>query len=54
MKNVKQLFKPLVLLLAVGMLFFACNEKLEENDGQLSADDLDFTNMRKQTSPFQD
>ncbi len=52
MKNVKQLFKSLVFILAVSMLFFACNDKLEENDGQLSADDLDFTNMNDMILPL--
>jgi hypothetical protein len=52
MKNVKQLFKPLVFLLAIGMLVFACSDKLEENDGQLAADDLDFTNMGDMILPL--
>lgn len=52
MKNVKQLFKPLVFLLAISMLVFACSDKLEENDGQLAADDLDFTNMGDMILPL--
>jgi hypothetical protein len=43
MKNFKQIPKPLALLLALCMVVFACTDKLEENDGQLAADDLDFT-----------
>lgn len=42
MKNYKQQIKPLVLLLALCMLF-ACSEKLESNEGELATDDLDFT-----------
>ncbi len=52
MKNVKQLFKPLVFLPVLCMLFFACSDKLEENDGQLAADDLDFTNMDDMVLPL--
>lgn len=52
MKNLKQLFKPLSLLLLFGVLIFACNDKLEENDGQLSADDLDYTNMNDMVLPL--
>jgi hypothetical protein len=43
MKNLKQVFKPLALLLMVCVVLSSCNDKLEENDGQLAADDLDFT-----------
>lgn len=43
MKNLKQILKQLALLLTVCIALFACSDKLEENDGQLSADDLDFT-----------
>ncbi|WP_179021991.1 RagB/SusD family nutrient uptake outer membrane protein [Winogradskyella forsetii] len=43
MKNLKNLLKPLVLLLSVCVAMSSCDDRLEENDGQLSADDLDFT-----------
>ena len=43
MKNLKQLLKPLALMLVAFMTIVSCSDKLEENDGQLSADDLDFT-----------
>ncbi|WP_299099334.1 RagB/SusD family nutrient uptake outer membrane protein [uncultured Winogradskyella sp.] len=43
MKNLKQVTKQLALMLAVFTAFFACTDKLEENDGQLAADDLDLT-----------
>jgi len=43
MKNLKQLLKPLALLLVAFITTVSCSDKLEENDGQLSADDLDFT-----------
>lgn len=43
MKNFKQLSKQLGFILALCMLVFSCSEKLQENDGQLAADDLDFT-----------
>lgn len=52
MKNLKQLFKPLVLLLALSMLMFACSDKLEENDGQLATSDLDYTNMSDMILPL--
>lgn len=52
MKNVKQIFKPLMLLFAFSFLIFACSDKLEENDGQLAADDLDFTNMADMVLPL--
>lgn len=52
MKNVKQLLKPLAILFASSVFFFACNDKLEENDGQLAADDLDFTNMNDMILPL--
>ncbi len=52
MKNVKQLFKPLGFLLAFSILVFSCSDKLEENDGQLAADDLDFTNMGDMILPL--
>ncbi|RCW90337.1 RagB/SusD family nutrient uptake outer membrane protein [Winogradskyella arenosi] len=43
MKNINQIIKPLALTLAICMVVFSCADKLEENDGQLAADDLDFT-----------
>lgn len=43
MKNLNQLSKQFAVLLAVCTVLFACADKLEENDGQLAADDLDFT-----------
>lgn len=43
MKNINQVIKQLALLLALCMVTFACTDKLEENDGQLAADDLDYT-----------
>lgn len=43
MKNLKQLIKPLAFLLTFCVVLSACSDKLEENDGQLAADDLDFT-----------
>lgn len=43
MKNLKQLFKSLAFLLTFCTVLSACSDKLEENDGQLAADDLDFT-----------
>ena len=52
MKSLKQLLKQLALLLAVCITIFACNEKLEENDGQLAADDLDFTNLDDMILPL--
>ncbi|TXD81981.1 RagB/SusD family nutrient uptake outer membrane protein [Subsaximicrobium wynnwilliamsii] len=52
MKNVKLLFQPLVLLLASSMLLVTCSDKLEENDGQLAADDLDYTNMNDMVLPL--
>lgn len=52
MKNLKLTFKPLGLLLVLSVLFMACSEKLEENDGQLATDDLDFTNMSDMVLPL--
>lgn len=52
MKNLNQVTKPLALGLAVCMTFFACTDKLEENDGQLAADDLDFTISEDMTLPL--
>jgi hypothetical protein len=46
MSNIKNLildFKPLVCLLTVCIILSSCTNKLEENDGQLAVDDLDFT-----------
>ena len=43
MKNINQIIKQLALMLAFCMVVFSCTDKLEENDGQLAADDLDFT-----------
>ena len=43
MKNLNQVTKRMALLLAFCTALFACSDKLEENDGQLAADDLDFT-----------
>jgi hypothetical protein len=51
MKNLKLVLKPMMLLAVLGMLFTACSEKLEENDGQLATDDLDFTNMSDMILP---
>lgn len=52
MKNIKQLIKSFAILLLAGTLSYACSDKLEENDGQLSADDLDFTNMNDMILPL--
>ena len=43
MKNLNQVTKQLAVLLAFCTMLFACTDKLEENDGQLAADDLDLT-----------
>ncbi|WP_369997822.1 RagB/SusD family nutrient uptake outer membrane protein [Winogradskyella sp.] len=43
MKNLKLIARQLAVMLAICMTIFACTDKLEENDGQLAADDLDFT-----------
>lgn len=43
MKNLRKLSKSLVMLLVVCISLSSCNDKLEENDGQLAASDLDFT-----------
>jgi len=51
MKNIKFVIKPLLLLMTVGVMFTACSEKLDENDGQLATDDLDFTNMSDMILP---
>ena len=45
MKKIKQL-KWLTFLLATCTVFYSCSDKLEENDGQVAADDLDFTLLR--------
>ncbi len=42
----------MLALLTMGMLFLACSDKLEEIDGQLSADDLDYTNMNNMILPL--
>ena len=52
MKNSNQITKKLALLLAFCMVIFACTEKLEENDGQLAADDLDFTISQDMVLPL--
>ncbi len=53
MKNLKQLlFKPLILLLVSSALLFTCSDLLEENDGQLATDDLDYTNMNDMILPL--
>ncbi|MDG5491322.1 RagB/SusD family nutrient uptake outer membrane protein [Psychroserpens sp. SPM9] len=43
MKNLKHVSKQLAFLLTICTILSSCTDKLEENDGQLSADDLDFT-----------
>lgn len=43
MKNLKQVTKQLAVMLGFCMVFFACTDKLEENDGQLAAGDVDYT-----------
>lgn len=43
MKNLNQVTKRLALLLAFCTVLFSCTDKLEENDGQLAADDIDLT-----------
>lgn len=43
MKNLKHVTKQLMFLLVICIVNFGCKDKLEENDGQLAADDLDFT-----------
>ena len=43
MKNLKQIFNKAALPIALCLLVFSCSDKLSENDGQLAADDLDFT-----------
>jgi hypothetical protein len=43
MKNLQRILKSLAFMLALCITLFSCSEKLEENDGQLAADDLDFT-----------
>jgi len=52
MKTIKKLFKPLVIMLASSFLLTTCSEKLEENDGQLATDDLDYTNMSDMILPL--
>lgn len=52
MKNLKQSLKPLFLLVVSAVFLAACSEKLEENDGQLATDDLDFTNMDDMILPL--
>ena len=52
MKNLKQLFKPFVFILASSVLLFGCSNLLEENDGQLAADDLDYTNTSDMILPL--
>ncbi|MDN3491128.1 RagB/SusD family nutrient uptake outer membrane protein [Winogradskyella bathintestinalis] len=43
MKNLKQGTKQLALMLSFCVIVFSCNDKLEENDGQLAAGDVDYT-----------
>ncbi len=43
MKNLKQIFNKAALPIALCLFVFSCSDKLSENDGQLAADDLDFT-----------
>ncbi|MGJ8593798.1 MAG: RagB/SusD family nutrient uptake outer membrane protein [Aquaticitalea sp.] len=53
MKNLKLSIKSFALfVIASSMLLVACSDKLEENDGQLSADDLDYTNMDDMILPL--
>lgn len=52
MKNINQVIKQLALMLAVCTVVFSCTDKLEENDGQLAADDLDFTNSDDMVLPL--
>ncbi|MFC0604879.1 RagB/SusD family nutrient uptake outer membrane protein [Winogradskyella pulchriflava] len=43
MKNFNLVKKHLAFMLGLCMVALSCTDKLEENDGQLAADDLDFT-----------
>ncbi|MGJ8548731.1 RagB/SusD family nutrient uptake outer membrane protein [Winogradskyella wichelsiae] len=52
MKNINQIIKQLTLMLAICTVVFSCTDKLEENDGQLAADDLDFTNSDDMILPL--
>lgn len=52
MKKLKQLLKAFVLVLVVCTTLTSCEEKLEENDGQLAADDLDFTQSEDMILPL--
>ncbi|REE27547.1 RagB/SusD family nutrient uptake outer membrane protein [Winogradskyella pacifica] len=52
MKNISQIIKQLTLMLAICAVVFSCTDKLEENDGQLAADDLDFTNSDDMILPL--
>lgn len=52
MKNVKQILKTLSFMIVACMAFYTCSDKLEENDGQLSADDLDFTITSDMVKPL--
>ena len=51
MKKIKQL-KWLTFLLAICTVFYSCSDKLEENDGQVAADDLDFTQTGDMVLPL--
>lgn len=43
MKNMKLVVKPLVILLVTVFCFYACDDKINSQEGQLNANDLDYT-----------
>ncbi|QTY26307.1 RagB/SusD family nutrient uptake outer membrane protein [Flavobacterium sp. CS20] len=52
-KKFKQLFKALfVLVIVVCTTLTSCDDKLEQNEGQLAADDLDFTQSEDMILPL--
>lgn len=52
MNNFQQLFKSLAFALMVCVSLTSCDERLEENDGQLAAGDLDFTRSQDMVLPL--
>ncbi|MEO6348142.1 MAG: RagB/SusD family nutrient uptake outer membrane protein [Aquaticitalea sp.] len=52
MKNVKQVLKTLSIGMVACMWLYTCSDKLTENDGQLAADDLDFTITSDMVKPL--
>ncbi|MGB5419658.1 RagB/SusD family nutrient uptake outer membrane protein [Algibacter sp.] len=50
--NIKQFLNLLAMLLVVFFSTISCSDKLEENDGQLSAGDLDFTLSENMVLPL--